>query len=293
MNTSEPRLLVTGTGGKLGSAIVRYLAAAGTSNVIAASRRPEALSVPSRFETRRVDFDDTASLVSAFAGVERALIISTDRIDAPGLRIEQQIAAVEAARAAGVRHLLYTSMPNPDRSLIPFAADHLETEKAIARSGAGFTILRVSWYTDNLLATLASALASGTWYTAAGNGRINYVPRDDVARAAAAALASRSDVRERLDITGPEPLSISEIAAIAAKLGAAPIEVVQVPDEQRAEGARAAGVPEAFVPIVAATDANIRAGNFDIASAAVEDLTGAPATSVEAFLAANKICWQP
>ncbi|MGD8324968.1 MAG: NAD(P)H-binding protein, partial [Gammaproteobacteria bacterium] len=137
MNTSEPRLLVTGTGGKLGSAIVRYLAAAGTSNVIAASRRPEALSVPSRFETRRVDFDDTASLVSAFAGVERALIISTDRIDAPGLRIEQQIAAVEAARAAGVRHLLYTSMPNPDRSLIPFAADHLETEKAIARSGAG------------------------------------------------------------------------------------------------------------------------------------------------------------
>lgn len=293
MNSESEKLLVTGAGGHLGGAVVKYLAAAGVSNVIAASRNPDKLSAPVGFETRRIDFDDAASLEPAFAGVARALIISTDRIDVPGLRIEQHLAAVEAARKAGVRHILYTSMLNPEGSLIPFAPDHLETEKAIDASGLDYSILRVSWYADNLLATVSGALASGQWFTSAGDGRINYIPRDDVARAAAAALATRTGVRERLDITGPAALTIAEIAAIASRLGAAPIEVVQVTDEQRAEGARSAGVPEPFVPLIVATDANIRAGNFDVTSDAVEQLTGQPATSVEAFLAAHKVEWQP
>lgn len=287
-NSNEQRLLVTGAGGKLGGRVVAHLAEMGVGNVVAASRDPGKLSTPAGVETRRADFDDPGSLAEAFAGVDRVLVISTDRIDTPGLRIKQHLAAVEAARAAGVKHILYTSMLNPEHSLIPFAPDHLGTEQAIERSGMDFTILRVSWYAEGLLGSLPGVIASGEWRTSAGDGRINHVPREDVARAAAAAIASRSGVRERLDITGPEPHTIAEIAAIAGRLAGRDIAVIPVSDEDLAAGARAAGVPEPFVPLVVASDANIRAGNFDVASDAVEQLTGTPAQSVEEFLAANK-----
>jgi NAD(P)H dehydrogenase (quinone) len=284
----KPRLLVTGASGKLGGRIVQWLADSGVEHVVAASRDPGKLKLPAGIEARRADFDDPASLAAAFAGVDRVLLISTDRIDVPGLRIKQHRTAVEAAAKAGVKHILYTSMLNPKGSLIPFAPDHFETEQAIEKSGMDFSILRVSWYADNLLGGLPGRIASGKWFTSAGDGRINYVPREDVARAAAAALATRSGVRERLDITGPEPLSNAQIAKIASDVVGKPIEVVQVSDEQLAAGARAAGVPEPFVPLVVATDANIRAGNFDVASDAVERLTGRPALSVKAFLTQNK-----
>jgi NAD(P)H dehydrogenase (quinone) len=287
-DSTQARLLVTGASGQLGGRIVALLAERGVKDFIAASRHPEKLSVPAGIETRRADFDDPASLAAAFAGVDRVLLISTDRIDVPGVRIAQHLTAVEAARKAGVKHVLYTSMLNPEGSLIPFAPDHLSTEQAIERSGLGFTILRVSWYAENLLRSVPGVLASGKWFTATGDGRINYVAREDVARAAAAALATRAGVHERLDITGPAPLRIAEIAAIAGKLAKKQIDVVQVSDEGLAAGARAAGVPEPFIPLVVATDANIRAGNFDVASDAVAKLTGKPAQSVEAFLSANK-----
>lgn len=289
--SDRPRLLVTGANGKLGRLTVESLLAAGTPNVIAASRDPQKSPEHKSVEQRRADFDDPASLDAAFRGVDRVLVISTDRIDVPGLRIRQHRAAVEAAKRAGVKHILYTSMLNPEGSLIPFAPDHLETEKAIEASGLDFTILRVSWYAENLLGSLPGVLASGKWFTSAKEGRINYVPRADVARAAAGALAARSGTREYLDITGPAPLKINDIAAVAAEIAGRPIEVVQITDEQLAAGARAAGVPEPFIPLVVASDANIRAGKFDVASDAVRRLTGVAALSVREFLTANKAAW--
>jgi NAD(P)H dehydrogenase (quinone) len=283
-----PRLLVTGASGKLGRRTVELLIEAGTSNVVAASRDPAKLGGLDGVEARRADFDDPASLDAAFEGVDRVLIISTDRIDVPGLRIEQHGNAVDAAARAGVKHLLYTSMLNPEHSLVPFAPDHLGTEQAIERSGLDYTILRVSWYAQNLLGSLPGVLASGQWVTSAGDGRIAHVPREDVARACAAALASRSGTRERFDITGPVQLTIAGIAAIAETVFGRHIDVVQVSDEALAESLSAAGVPAAFIPLAVASDASIRAGYFDVPTHAVRELTGTDAQSVEAFLTANR-----
>lgn len=142
------KLVVTGASGHLGRRVVELLAAKGATDLIAATRTPDKLTGLSGIEVRKADFSDPASLDAAFAGADRVLVISTDRIDVPGLRIQQHRAAVAAAKRAGVKRILYTSMLNPDRSFIPFAPDHLETERAIEQSGVEFTILRVSWYAE-------------------------------------------------------------------------------------------------------------------------------------------------
>jgi NAD(P)H dehydrogenase (quinone) len=282
------KLVVTGASGNLGRRIVELLAAKGANNLIAATREPDKLDGFSGIDVRRADFSEPASLDAAFAGADRVLMISTDRIDVPGLRIQQHKAAVAAAKRAGVKRILYTSMLNPDRSFIPFAPDHLETERAIEQSGIEFTILRVSWYAEGLLDTLAAPLKTGKWYSAAGAGRISYVPREDVARAAAAALLSPSGANERPNITGAELLTVPDIAKIASDVTGKPIEVAPVSDEALEKGLVAAGLPPFVIPLVVGTDRNIRAGNFDVASDAVQRLTGEPPQSVRDFLAANR-----
>jgi len=284
----SPRLLVTGAGGHLGGRVVALLRAAGAAHVVAASRDPAKLAMAG-VETRRADFDDPASLDAAFAGIDRLLIISTDAISVPGQRLRQHEAAVAAAVRAGVKHILYTSMPNPEPpSPLPIAPDHYGTEQAIAASGLGFTILRNSWYAENLLGALPQVLASGKWVTAAGEGRTPYVAREDAARAAAAALASGAAENRRYDIAGPEALTTAEIAGIVGDVCGKPIEVVQLPPDALAAALVAAGIPAPLVPFLVAADAAARAGKFDVPLGAVKQLTGHEPQSLRDFLMAHR-----
>lgn len=283
-------LLVTGAGGQLGRRVVELLLDQGASRVIATSRRPTALSdlAARGVEVRPADFDDPAGLDRAFAGAARLLLVSTDAIGVPGQRLRQHLAAVAAARRAGVGHIAYTSMPNPEPgSPIPFAADHHGTEQAIIASGLDHTILRNAWYMENLFAALPQVLAGGTWYSAAGTGRVGHVAREDAARAAAAALLS-AEVSGRVDVTGPQALSTADVAAIAGRVFGRAIQVVPVDEAQLAAGMEAAGIPAPMIPLLVAFDTNTRAGRVDIVSDAVARLTGAPPQALEAFLAANR-----
>jgi NAD(P)H dehydrogenase (quinone) len=285
---STPTFLVTGAGGHLGRRVVELLLEAKAGKVIAATRDPAKLAdlAAKGAELRRADFDDPASLDAAFKGVERLLIISTDSVVEPGKRLRQQKAAVAAAARARVRHVIYTSMPNPEPgSLIPFAPDHYETEQALAKSGLPHTILRVSWYAENLLRSLPSILSSGKWRSAAGEGRVANIARDDVARSAAAALIKAPG--GRFDLTGPELLTTRQIAAIIADVFGKKVEVVPVSDEQLLAGMIAAGVPKVFAELGAAFDANTRAGKIDLVSDAVAKLTGKPPVPLRDVLAAN------
>jgi len=290
-NTTQARLLVTGAGGHLGRRVVELLLLeAGATNVVAASRDPGKLEDlrAGGAETLKVDFDDPATLDAAFAGVDRLLIVSTDALGVPGQRLRQHRAAVDAAARTGVKHIVYTSMPNPEPgSLIPFAPDHYETEQAIEKSGVAFTILRNGWYQENLIGSLPQSLASGKWFTATGDGRVAHVAREDAAQAAAAALCSDTADSARYDITGPTALMTVEIAAIASEVAGKPIEVVEVSDEQLAEGMAKAGVPAPYVGLLVAFDANTRAGKADIASDAVKRLTGREPQSLRDFLTAH------
>jgi NAD(P)H dehydrogenase (quinone) len=295
MGDRAKTLMVTGAGGHLGRRVVEILLASGQGKVIAGSRDPSKLTAlaDQGAETRKVDFDDP-NLASAFAGVDRLLIVSTDAIDVPGRRLAQHKAAVDAAVKAGVGHVVYTSMPNPEPgSPIPFAPDHFGTEQALAASGLGWTVLRDSWYAENLLLSLPHVLATGQWFTSAGDGRVAHVTREDCARAAAAALAgdgtgAQGTDSAHHDVTGPEALTTTEIAAIASDVFGKPITVVQVTDEQLAEGMVASGVPAFLAPLLVSFDTNTRVGRADLIGDGVKTLTGEDPTSLRDYLIANK-----
>lgn len=200
-NFRDSRLLVTGAAGKLGTGVLEELAARGAKHVTAGSRDATRIRGPAEARLR-VDFDDAASLAAAFRGIERALIISTDALDEPGKRGRQHLAAIKAAAAAGVSHIVYSSMTNPGpESRIPFAPDHRQSEEALAATGVAHTILRNNWYFDNLLFSLPHVLASGRWYTSAADGRVGYVARADCAAAAAEVLLTWA----RRCMTSPAP----------------------------------------------------------------------------------------
>jgi len=286
-------LLVTGAAGKLGQRVIAHLLdthKVAPANIVAATRNPDKLAALAAkgIKVRKLDFEDAASLAPALAGVDRMLLISTDAIDRPGRRLAQHEAAVAAAKKAGVKHVIYTSMPNPDNTLITFAPDHLGTERALAASGLSHTILRNSWYMENLFMSLPGVLASGKWFTATGNGQVAHVAREDCARIAAAVLASDSTGNQVYNVTGPQKHTTAAIAALVSEVTGKPIEVVQVTDEQLIEGMKAAGLPAFVAPVLASFDANTRAGKVDLVSNAIEQVTGQPPQGLRDFLIAHK-----
>ncbi|MEI3851233.1 MULTISPECIES: SDR family oxidoreductase [Ensifer] len=285
-------LLVTGATGQLGKLVLDQLLGSGVepARIIATSRDTAKLAdyTAKGVQARVADFDDPASLDKAFAGADRILIISTDALDQPGKRLKQHLAAVAAAKKAGAKHILYTSMPSPETSVIPFAPDHLGTENAIKATGIPYTILRNGWYMENLFMALPHALETGQWYSSSGEGRLAHIARADAAKAAAAALASAVNESRTYTLTGGELRSTDEIAALVAKATGKPLEVVQISDEALAGGLKSAGLPDFIIPIVVSFDANTRDGHINMVTNDVTTLTGTAPAKLTAFLEASK-----
>ena len=285
-------LLVTGASGQLGRLVLDDLLASGkiaAGSIIATTRDVAKLAdyAEKGVTVCKADFDDAASLETAFAGADKVLIISTDALDEPGKRLRQHQTAVAAAKTAGVSHLFYTSMPQPDDSLIPFAPDHLGTEQAIKESGLAYTIFRDGWYMENLFMSVPQALAGGKWYTSTGQGRIAHISRADTAAAIAGALLADDVANRTFTLTGAESHTTDEIAAAIRTATGKPLEVIHVTDEQLAGGMKAAGVPEFLIPLLVSFDANTREGKIAMVTGDAEALSGRKPMSLEAFLAGN------
>lgn len=277
-------LFVSGASGQLGQSVVRHLLERG-ARVIAGSRNPEGLAewVAAGAEARRIDFTDPDSVTSALAGVDRALLIS---IDAVGQRREPQIAAVKAAAAAGVKHLVYTSVASADVPGMALSDEHIATEAAIREHFGSYSILRNNLYAELLLQAIEPAVARGQLVTARGAGRIAWVSREDCARAAAAALADDFTGTRILDIAGPQSLSGDETAVVFSEVAGKPVTHLSVPPEALQEGLEAAGVPAPMAGLLVAFDISASKGWLDRSADDFRALTGASGTTVQAVLAA-------
>jgi NAD(P)H dehydrogenase (quinone) len=286
-------IAIAGAGGQLGRRTAELLLDrpdAAERTLVLVSRDPSKLAdlAARGAETRHGDFDQPETLDAAFAGVDRLLLVSTNDI---GRRTEQQVAAVDGAKRAGVRHVVYTSLPNPGPDPHPtgaLAAEHHATEEAMKASGLAWTFLRNALYADLQVASGAQAVASGTLYTNAGDGRSAYVTREDCAATAAAVLAGEGHEGQAYDVTGPELLTQQDVAAALTAVTGKPVEVVAVDDAAAIAGMVAGGVPEPLAEVFAGFGRAIREGLLDTRTDVVERLTGRAPQRLADLLAAHR-----
>lgn len=283
-------VFVSGASGQLGRQVVSLLLDAGQP-VIAGTRSPEKIAdlVARGAEARAVDFTDADSLAQAFAGVERALIIS---LDAVGSRLAPQKAAIQAAKAAGVKHLVYTSVISADDPAMALADEHFPTEEAIRAAFDSYTILRNSLYAELVIGAAGPALATGQLVTAREGGAIAWVSREDCARAAAAALTDGFQGGRILNITGPEALTGDEMAALIAELGDGEVAHLSIPPAALVDGlVTQAGLPRFLAEVFVGFDVSAAKGLLGQASGDLEALTGAPGAALREVLTASKGAW--
>ena len=289
MSLADKQLLVTGASGNLGKASVAELRRLGAKKVIAATRTPgkhqklAALGV----EEREADFDRPETLQAAFRGVERLLLVSTDSLNAPEVRIKQHRAAIQAAVGAGVEHVVYTSLPNAHPTEGPsIPDDHFWTEVALFESGLNWTILRNNLYAEVILRFAHFALKTGKLVSATQSRGRSYVTREDCARTAAAALLN-STGKAIYDVTGPASVTHEQVASVLSRLSGKSIQHVNVTPEEVEKGLVAAGIPQFAARSVRELDEETSRGYHAIVTTTVTNLTGRVPLSVEDFLQAT------
>lgn len=281
-------MLVTGASGNLGRLVAaRLLETHAPHEVVLATRTPAALAdfAARGVDVREADFSRPSTLTAAFAGVERMLLISTDAI---GAREAQHAAAIDAARDAGVSFVAYTSFPTPAVPSSPLAAEHVATEAALRASGMAWSILRNFPYAEGQIPEYERAVAGGELVSNTGGGRTAFVARADCADAAAAVLGTAGHDGTTYDLTGPEALADSDLAALFSELGGTHVALRRVDDAEFAESLSAAsGMPLPMALGLAASVGDLtRSGLYAPVSADVELLTGRPATPLASALEA-------
>ncbi|PZS31067.1 MAG: NAD(P)-dependent oxidoreductase [Pseudonocardiales bacterium] len=266
---------ITGASGPFGRTTAEFvLQRVDPREVMLATRTPAALAdlAARGAQVRRADFDAPGSLAAALKGVDRLLLVSTDKV---GARLERHRAAVAAAKEAGVAHVVYTSVPEPlpgNPALV--VDDHAGTEQALRHSGLRWTMLRNNLYAHLQLGAVENAAATGRLVTNHGPGAAAYVTREDCAAVAAAVLTKDGYEDQVLDVTGPAAITSRDLAALAQELGDRDVEVVEVDDQTLAGALRAAGLNEPAAELVTSFGAATRGGYLDHVSDAVSTLTG-------------------
>src|SRR5215207_3670188 len=283
-------IAVTGSSGQLGRLVAEgLLDALAPQDVVLVTRPPDKLAdlAARGADVRQGDFDAPASLSAAFAGVDRLLLISGDAL---GARVEQHFVAIGAAADAGVRHIVYTSVGNPsDDNPAIVAPDHRATEEALRASGVAWTFLRNGIYADLQVDTAAGAIATGTLLTNAGNGRIAYVTRADLAAATVAVMTREGHEGKAYDLTGPEALDAEDLAAIYGEVGGTRVEVAHIDDEGWVDAmVEHAGLPAEVAHVLATFGAAQRQGFSAVVTPTIERLTGRAPSSLREFLVAQR-----
>jgi NAD(P)H dehydrogenase (quinone) len=279
---------ITGASGQLGKRVVELVSErVSPSRVVAITRSQEKLNelAASGVVARSGDFAQPERLPAALEGIDTLFMISIDTL---GDRERLHGNAIDAAKKAGVKHIVYSSAIKPQYSPIGFLRDHAATERLAVESGLAYTFLRNSFYLETVVQSAATAIAAGAFYSSASGGAAGYVSREDCARAAAAVLTTNRHEGAIYDITGSRAWSREEIAEEVSNLVGCPINCIELSDEELAQGLAANGLPPFVVDLVVGIDRGVRLGALDVVSRSVERLTGTPPEELPAFLARHR-----
>ncbi|AUI52071.1 SDR family oxidoreductase [Arthrobacter crystallopoietes] len=279
---------VTGATGELGALVIdalleREIEAAAIVAVV--RNTAKAAGLQERGVTvREGDYDKPETLASALAGVDTLMFISGSEV---GQRVRQHGNVVEAARAAGVQRIAYTSVLRADTSDLALAPEHKATEALIRESGIPFTLLRNGWYIENYTGQLGQYLQAGAVIGAAGDARIAAATRADFAEAAAVVLTGEGHENAVYELGGT-PFAMVEFASAVSEVTSRSIGYRNVTLDEYKQGLLAAGLDEGMAGFLAALEANTAAGDLDTESEDLAKLIGRPSTPLtEAVRAAH------
>jgi NAD(P)H dehydrogenase (quinone) len=284
LEEKKMKMLVTGATGKLGTKVVETLLKSIPASQLAVSvRNPEKAEglKAQGVEIRHGDFDRPETLDSAFAGIDRLLIISADGDNET--RIRQHTNAVAAAQRAQVGFIAYTSAVNASESKLFLAEVHRVTEEAIIKTGIPYSFLRNNWYLENEIGNIQGVLAGAPWVTSAGNGKAGWASQQNYAEAAAAVLAGNGHENTIYELSGKLMTQEELVSVIGTVLGKE-IPVQQVDDAKYAEIMKGVGVPDFVIPILVGIQQGIREGTLEIESNDFEKLLGRPVSPISEAL---------
>jgi NAD(P)H dehydrogenase (quinone) len=285
--TISETIIVTGAAGQLGRLVVaELLKIAPAAHVIGLVRNAAAAKdlADRGVELRTANYDDPASVAAALAGADKVLLISSSEV---GRRAQQHRSVIDAAKAAGVKLLAYTSILHADTSPMALAVEHRETEALIRSSGVPFTLLRNGWYTENYTGNIAAAIQHGAVLGAARDGRISSAARADYAAAAAAVLASPENQAGKVyELAGDKAFTLTEYAAEIARQSGKPVAYKDLPEADYKAALQAVGLPEVFAELYAESDAKAADGALYDESRQLSRLIGRPTTTMAQSVAA-------
>jgi len=283
-------ILVTGATGHFGNAAIHFLLEKGVkaSQISALVRNEKSAEDFNKQGVGVVigDYDNYASLISAFKGVDKLLFVSGSDISK---RLSQHQNVINAAKEAGVKHLIYTSFQRKDETetspLWIVAQSHIQTEKWLKESGIEYTILRNNLYMDFLPGFIGEkVLETGVIYVPAESGRISAVLRSEMAEAAASILVTAGHEGKEYNFTNTEAVSYQEIAEAISAVSGKTISYISPSAEDYQKTLSSYGVPAEVVGIFSSFAVAQAKGELDVVSSDLEKLLGRKPLSVIHFL---------
>jgi NAD(P)H dehydrogenase (quinone) len=274
---------VSGASGQLGRVVVAELVRRGRGHsVVGISRTPE--TVAGAVEGRLGDYDRPDTLTSAYAGLDRLLIIPSHSTQ-PGLRDRHFLAAIDAARAAGVKRIVLISVAAARAmDAAEMYAAYFAAEQHLMRTAARWTILRMNYFAESFAQIAGMSLVGGV-LTGLGESRVGFVSREDLGAAAAGVLLGDGHSGAIYNATGPTTVTGEERAAILSDVSGQPCRFVILDDAQLRAGLSAAGVPGEHLDALVSIEKSFVAGSFNIVTGDVELLAGHPPRPLRAVLA--------
>lgn len=276
---------ISGASGQLGQEVLSQLAQRGPQHsLVGVSRSPRIGGTG--FEGRFGDYNQPHSLVKAYEGLDRLLVIPSADL-APGVRGSQLRAAIDAARQAGVGHVFLMSAAGTHEAAPPSLGEaYWVGEQALIGTIARWTILRMNYYAESMADEIKMSLGGGV-LAGLGDERVAYVSRDDVAAAAAGALLGEGHAGAIYNLTGPAIVTGPERAAIVTEIAGKPVGYAPITVEQLRGGLAQAGLPEVIVDAMTEIKTSFIEGKFDIVTRDVERLAARPAQTLRQILAAK------
>jgi uncharacterized protein YbjT (DUF2867 family) len=278
----KARIAIAGATGRVGSTLTGLLAS-DPVDIVVLTRRPDAAQLPEGASIAAIDFDQPHTLQEALGGADRLFVSHGTSPQ----QVANEIALIDAAVAAGVRHIVKVSALGPASRLNPFAW-HMQIEAHLARQPVASTVLRPSAYID-ILKRAAGQISAGYWAGAAGEGRANFIDTRDVADVARVALLEEfsPDSQRAYHLTGPRAWTMQQVAEhLSTLLGKRVAYNHRSPEEQRAT-LLADGLPPLVADLLVGLDQVFRESVLGETTSTVEALTGKPPRTLQQWFAEN------